>query len=324
MTNVLAVDPRKPAREAIQRAADILHAGGLVGFPTETVYGLGANALDPIAVRKIFAAKERPAWDPAIVHVRDIATAHTLMRSNSARFEQLASRFWPGPLTLVVAKAAHVPDEVTAGRPTIALRMPWHPVAAALLNVTGLPVAAPSANRFGHPSPTCAAHVLHDLDDRVDLILDAGPTPLGVESTVLDLTQTPPAILRPGGISREQLDLILGPIQLTAPISDQAARQGIAGPGMTTKHYAPRAPVELFDNDRQLQARAAEFQRLGKRAGLLPHDPNIEHLAQTLFAQLRQLDADGVEVILCVLPPPEGLGLAVRDRLQRAAGQPPV
>jgi L-threonylcarbamoyladenylate synthase len=284
------------------------------------VYGLGAHALDPQAVRRIFAAKERPDWDPLIVHVRDLAMAHPLMKRLSPQFELLASRCWPGPLTLVVEKADHVPDAVTARRPTVALRMPWHPVAAALLEAAGLPIAAPSANRFGRPSPTCAEHVVEDLADRVDLILDAGPTPLGVESTVLDLTQSPPAILRPGGVSREELEKVLGEVQLASAVTDEVARNGLMAPGMTAKHYAPRATVELFENAMQLQARADELRGRGQRIGFLAVTDNIDRLAQTLFGQFRSLDGQGVDVILCVLPPPTGLGFAVRDRLLRAAG----
>jgi len=184
-----------------------------------------------------------------------------------------------------------------------------------------LPIAAPSANRFGRPSPTCAEHVVEDLADRVDLILDAGPTPLGVESTVLDLTQSPPAILRPGSVSREELEKVLGEVQLVTPVTDEVARNGLAAPGMTPKHYAPRAAVELFENATQLRMRADELRDRGQQIGFLTITDDIDRLAHTLFSQFRSLDAQGVDVILCVLPPPAGLGLAVRDRLLRAAGQ---
>jgi L-threonylcarbamoyladenylate synthase len=320
--NVVKVDPQSPQPRVIERAAGILRAGGLVAFPTETVYGLGAHALDAHAIRKIFAAKDRPGWDPLIVHVRDLAMARPLMKRLLPQFELLASRFWPGPLTLVVEKSALVPAEVTAHRPTVALRMPWHPVAAALLAAAGLPIAAPSANRFGRPSPTRAEHVVEDLADRVDLILDAGPTPLGVESTVVDVTQSPPAILRPGGVSRERLEEVLGDVRLATSIADEIAGEGLASPGMTVKHYAPRATVELFDSSAQMRARADELRGQGKRAGLLDNTDDIERLAHTLFTQLRTLDAQGVDVILCELPASQGLGLAVRDRLLRAAGLP--
>jgi L-threonylcarbamoyladenylate synthase len=322
MNNVIKVDPQSPQPREIERAAAILRAGGLVAFPTETVYGLGAHALDPQAVRKIFAAKDRPGWDPLIVHVRDLAMARPLMKRLLPQFELLASRFWPGPLTLVVAKASQVPDEVTAHRPTVALRMPWHPVAAALLAAAGLPIAAPSANRFGRPSPTRAEHVVEDLADCVDLILDAGPTPLGVESTVLDLTQSRPAILRPGGVSREELEKVIGPVELTTSVADEIAREGLVSPGMSTKHYAPKATVEVFQTLAQLRTRADQLRAQGKQVGMLNITDDVDRLAHTLFAQLRTLDTQGMDVILCVLPSPTGIGLAVRDRLLRAAGSP--
>jgi L-threonylcarbamoyladenylate synthase len=315
-SSVLKVDAHAPRRPLIQQAAAILRASGLVAFPTETVYGLGAHALDPKAVRKIFAAKDRPDWDPLIVHVRDVVMARSLAKKLPATFDLLAAKFWPGPLTLVVEKAGHVPGEVTADRSTISVRIPRHPVAAMLLAEAGVPIAAPSANRFGRPSPTRAEHVIKDLGDRVELILDAGPTPVGVESTVLDLTQSPPAILRPGGVSREELEAVLGEIHITAGIADEVARKGLAGPGMTLKHYAPRARVELFESEGELEARAEELRATRERVAEL-RDP----LAETLFAKLRELDADGVDVILCVLPSPQGIGLAVRDRLLRAAGK---
>jgi L-threonylcarbamoyladenylate synthase len=320
MKNAITVDPYSPQSEAIERAARLLRSGGLVAFPTETVYGLGAHALDTAAVEKIFRAKERPGWDPLIVHVADISMARSLAKNPPPLFDTLVQRFWPGPLTLVVGKAAHVPDEVTAGRPTVALRQPRHPVAAALLAAARLPIAAPSANRFGRPSPTRAEHVLEDLADRVDLVLDAGPTPLGVESTVLDLTQSPPTILRPGGVSREELAAVIGAVRLSGGVADEVAAQGLAGPGMTAKHYAPRARVELFENDEELRARAGALEAQGRRVGVVDGTGGVERLANTLFAQLRALDARGPDVIVCVLPPEDGMGLAIRDRLRRAAG----
>ncbi len=325
MKKVLKIDPRTPSPDAIERAAKILRAGGLVAFPTETVYGLGANALDARAVRGIFAAKDRPGWDPLIVHVEDTAMARSLAKTLPPMFDELTTRFWPGPLTLVVEKAAHVPDEVTAGRPTVALRRPRHAVAAALLAAAKLPIAAPSANRFGHPSPTCVDHVLQDLKGRVDLILDAGPTLLGVESTVLDLTQTPPVILRPGAVSREDLRPVIDWVGVSPSVADAIAAQGLAGPGMTVKHYAPRARVELFDGSvtetiDALNKRIEALNREGTRFYILSSKGDNNRFAQTLFAQMREADSQNVEVILGVLPSPEGIGLAVRDRLQRAAG----
>lgn len=300
MSNLVPATP-----ENIARAAEILRGGGLVAFPTETVYGLGANALDPAAVHRIFAAKERPDWDPLIVHVASVAMAKSLATGLPSG---LVEKFWPGPLTLVLPKQPCVPDEVTARRQTVALRMPRHPVAQALLAAAGCPVAAPSANKFGRPSPTRAQHVADDLGDRVDLILDAGPTEMGLESTVLDCTQSPPVILRPGGVTREQL----GGLRVAGCVADEVAAEGLAGPGMTVKHYAPAVPVELFEDEMVLQDRARQLG--GRRVGVL------RPTAANLFAELRRLEAEGAEVILCVLPAANGMGLAVRDRLRRAAG----
>ncbi len=343
-SRVAKINPSFPQRHWLQKAATILRTGGLVAFPTETVYGLGADALNPSAVEKIFRAKQRPGWDPLIVHVRDLAMAESLAQDVPAIFRQLASQFWPGPLTLIVKKDARVPDAVTAGRPNVALRIPRHPVAAALLTEANLPIAAPSANQFGRPSPTRATHVVADLGTRVDLILDAGPTQLGVESTVLDLTQSLPAILRPGGVTREQLEALIGPVALAPSVADELAKQGLAGPGMTQQHYAPHGRVELFDGDRQavtdqLSARAAELRQRGHCVAAIVSDEMLpavapvvelvsnfgawgdwEKFAQRLFAAFRVFDAQGAVVILCVLPPATGIGLAVRDRLQRAAG----
>ncbi len=341
--NIVHINPKVPSRRVIQRAVTILRRGGLVAFPTETVYGLGAHALDIAALLKIFAAKQRPEWDPLIVHVRNGDAARALTINLPPQFEALTARFWPGPLTLVLEKAKHVPDLVTAFRPTVALRVPNHPVALALLH-EGLPIAAPSANRFGHPSPTRAEHVAEDLGKKVDLILDAGPTQLGIESTVLDLTQSPPAILRPGGVTREELAAVLGEVVIAPGISEKRAAKGLAGPGMTLKHYAPRAAVELFEGDlgemaENMTRRLETLRAGGKHTGAIVCDelfgliePLADYpasfgkwgdwpqMARRLFTAMRVMDAQNVAVILCVLPPAEGLGLAIRDRLQRAAG----
>jgi L-threonylcarbamoyladenylate synthase len=345
-SKVVAVNPQSPSRALLQRAAALLRQGRLVVFPTETVYGLGADALNPEAVARIFKAKNRPPWDPLIVHVRDRAMAETLARELPACFGKLVEQFWPGPLTLVVPKAPHVPDIVTAGRPNVALRMPRHPVAAGLLAEAGLPVAAPSANKFGRPSPTRADHVLEDLGREVDCLLDAGPTLLGVESTVLDLTAPTPALLRPGGVTREQLQAVIGPVAAAPSVADEQARQGLAAPGMMRQHYAPHGRVELFEGDREpvtnaIIARAIELRQRGHAVGAIVSDEMLpavqtvtelvasfgpwgqwDRLAKRLFAAFRVFDQQGIVVILCVLPPPTGIGLAVRDRLQRAAGLP--
>jgi L-threonylcarbamoyladenylate synthase len=343
-SNIVAVNPDFPQRRLIQQAATILRKGGLVAFPTETVYGLGADALDQSAIEKIFRAKHRPTWDPLIVHVRDLAMAQRLCSAWPASLAILANRFWPGPLTVVVPKSTLIPDEVTAGRANVALRMPRHVVATQLLAEAGVPIAAPSANRFGRPSPTRAEHVVEDLGNQVDLILNAGPTAMGVESTVLDLTQTPPAILRPGGVTREDIEATIGPVTLAPGVLDEAARRGLAGPGMTQTHYAPLAHVELFDGSlpdvtAKMLARATALQGRGRKTGAIICDEMLpvldkqvdivstfgpwgawDRLAKRLFAAFRIMDAHGVVSLLCLLPPGNGIGLAVRDRLQRAAG----
>src|SRR5208337_3004252 len=212
----LTVDPAKlesfEAQEALERAAGILRGGGLVALPTETVYGLGANALDAAAVERIFKAKERPSWDPVIVHVADVAMLEALVRNVPDAAHKLMKAFWPGPLTLLLPRTDAVPDAVTAGRPLVGVRMPAHPVALELIRRAGVPVAAPSANRFGHISPTTAQHVLDDLDGRIDAVVDAGPSPRGVESTVLEPSTM--AIYRPGAVTAEQIRAVAGPVEM--------------------------------------------------------------------------------------------------------------
>lgn len=349
----LVVDPAHlstpAARAALAKAAHILRSGGLVALPTETVYGLGANALDPAAVARIFEAKQRPTWDPVIVHIAGEATGNPMLRDlvtevpDTAR--KLMAAFWPGPLTLLLPRSAAVPDAVTAGRPLVGIRMPAHPVAFALIRTAGVPVAAPSANLFGHISPTTAAHVLDDLDGRIDAILDAGSTEHGVESTVLDPCQTPMVIYRPGAITAAQIRTIAGPVelfQLAGPLAD-APREALPSPGVGLRHYAPRAHLVLVEDSLdalpQALARAAA-QHASARIGILLPDelaaqapPSVqifpwgrwavpEELASRLYAGLRALDAAGCDVILCPLPPAEGVGAAIRDRLHKAAHTP--
>ena len=344
MTNVVAVHPEHPEPDIIRRAAEVLRRGGLVAFPTETVYGLGADALNPRAVARIFEVKGRPAHDPLIVHLASAEALPQVAAALPPRALVLARRFMPGPLTLVLPKAPHVPDIVTAGLPTVAVRVPAHPVALALIRAAGCPVAAPSANRFGHASPTRAEHVVADLGDAVDLILDAGPTPIGVESTVLDLTQDSPVILRPGGVPREALEAVLGPVRLRE--RPAPTQQAAPSPGMLSRHYAPeKSALWLFRGPRDqaltwLLATLRDLQGRGKRVGLLlpeedvralasrlsPHvkvealgpESTPEALARRLFEGLRRLEGR-VDVILARDVTERGLGLAVRDRLRRAA-----
>ncbi len=331
---------------ALDRAAEILRSGGTVAMPTETVYGLAANALDPVAVEKIFLAKQRPHWDPLIVHVCDRAMTHSVVASISHVAQLLIDTFWPGPLTLLLPRSALIPDVVTAARPLIGVRMPRHPVAVELIRRAGLPLAAPSANRFGHISPTTAAHVLEDLDGRIDAVLDAGPSDCGVESTVLDPTQQPLLLYRPGAIASEEIASVLAPIGATLREWNPAMlvtqpREALPSPGVGLRHYAPRARLILVPAHRQ--SIAAILQRLTPAelpAGLLlpqnlPGSTStalaaslvfpwgdwlqLESMAESLYAGLRHLDSAGCRTILAPVPEPSGIGAAIQDRLRKAA-----
>lgn len=320
---------------AIQQAARILREGGTVAFPTETVYGLGANALDPAAVAKIFSAKGRPSWDPLIVHVSDREMLDRVAVI-TPRAEKLMQTFWPGPLTLLLERTKAVPDAVTAGRPLVGVRMPSHPVALALISAAGVPIAAPSANRFGRTSPTTADHVFEDLEGRIDAILDGGPTAVGVESTVLDPNQQPMLIYRPGAITPEMLEEVAGATRVFQPAAFQQENPAsLPSPGVGIRHYAPRARLLLVANEAELHAKEEQLASSGEKTGvLLPAgwtaNPATETfpwaewndglaLAQRLFAGLRDLDTRGVTTILCPLPKSGGVGLAIRDRLEKAA-----
>jgi L-threonylcarbamoyladenylate synthase len=320
----------------IARAAEILRNGGTVAFPTETVYGLGANALDPIAVAGIFAAKERPSWDPLIVHVSNRAMLDEVAII-SPQAELLIKAFWPGPLTLLLTRTNNIPDAVTAGRPLVGVRMPTHTIALALIEAAGVPIAAPSANRFGRTSPTTAAHVLEDLDHRIDAVLDGGPTTVGLESTVLDPNQSPMILYRPGAITAAMLEPITGSVSVYQSTQQSNAEpQSLPSPGVGIRHYAPRAHLILVANHTELNSQLTQLPASTDIIGImLPQgwrvpDQQIETypwgsiddpatLALNLFAGLRELDRRGVATILCPLPKPEGLGLAIHDRLKKAA-----
>jgi L-threonylcarbamoyladenylate synthase len=326
--------------EDIALAAEILRNGGTVAFPTETVYGLGANALDANAVASIFTAKERPTWDPIIVHVSDRAMLDQVAVV-PPQAERLIAAFWPGPLTLLLPRTSQVPDNVTAGRPLVGVRMPAHPIALALIEAAGLPLAAPSANRFGRTSPTTAQHVLEDLDHRIDAVLDGGPTTVGVESTVIGLSigpsQSPIVLYRPGAITTAMLEPIAGPVTLYQPPQQPATEpQSLPSPGIGIRHYAPRARLILVNTESELNNRLVQLIADTEKPGvMLPQNWTIHHrhvevfhwnsfddtaaLAHSLFAGLRDLDNRGVTVILCPLLADNGLGHAIRDRLEKAA-----
>lgn len=321
----LAVRPDRPDPAAIRLAAATLRRGGLVAFPTETVYGLGASALDADAVARIFAAKGRPSYNPLIVHLADAEAARALAAEWSGAAERLAERFWPGPLTLVVPRRAGVPDAVTAGLPSVALRVPAHPVAHALLREAGIPVAAPSANRSTGVSPTTAAHVERSLGGRVELILDGGPTPVGIESTVVSLAGRVPTLLRPGTVSIEELRDAVGEVVL--PSAGPAGEAARPSPGMLDRHYAPRAEVRLFgapgdappgeEGGRTAVLLIAAGSHPAGEAVRMPAD--AREYAARLYATLHRLDDEGFERILVELPPDTPEWAGVRDRLRRAA-----
>jgi len=330
-TERLEVVAGQAGADAIERAADLLREGRLVAFPTETVYGLGALALDPAAVERIFEAKGRPAFNPLIAHVLDAEQARSLVRRWPPQAEALAAAFWPGPLTLVLPKDPKVPDQVTAGLPSVAVRAPAHPVARDLLRAVGAPIAAPSANRYMAVSPTAAPHVEKGLGGRIDAILDGGATPLGIESTVLDLTGSAPVLLRPGAITIEELSAVVGPIE--RPGASPAEGAARASPGMAHRHYAPDAKLELLPQE-EIASRIAAAPP-AERIGVVARSPRPAHVqveawlqlpstprgyATQLYAALHALEDAAVVTILVESVPDGADWEGPRDRLSRAGG----
>lgn len=312
---------------SIRLAASMIRTGGLVAFPTETVYGLGCDAMNPVAAAKVFEAKRRPQFDPLIVHVADRSQLDAVVTAQPPLAQRLMDEFWPGPLTLVLPKQSVVPDLVTAGLPTVAVRMPSHPVAQALIREAGTPIAAPSANPFGYVSPTMAQHVSESLGSKVDLILDGGPCSVGVESTVVSLIDPQPELLRPGSISLEQLTAIVGPVRCRASTHDKPT-----APGQLIRHYATLTPLTILDSPATQTALGP-----GEQAGLLLISSSSEtanrfaavemlsttgdlhEAARNLFAALRRLDALHLDRIYAEPCTEVGLGMAIMDRLRRCA-----
>lgn len=320
----------------IRQASAVIRAGGLVAFPTETVYGLGADVFNPVAVRRIYEVKRRPAWDPLIVHVADTSQLRLLVREIPPLAYPLIDAFMPGALTLILPRSEHVSDIVTAGRDTIAVRIPNHYVAHTLIEYSETPIAAPSANRFGRPSPTSADHVLNDLAGEIEMVLDTCETNLGVESTIVDLTTTPPTLLRPGGVPLEAIESVIGAVRAF----DTRLPEGtpLPSPGCAPRHYAPRVPVlliapepnTLFGAIRDALTQYPIVGAMLPEGWLTPDDSRVvrfnwgawgdwEMLARRLFEGLRWLESRRVHAILCPLPPAEGLGRAIRNRLERAS-----
>ncbi|MDC7241380.1 MAG: L-threonylcarbamoyladenylate synthase [Spirochaetales bacterium] len=311
------------SEENIKKAAEVILAGGLVAFPTETVYGLGGNALDAEAVARIFEAKKRPSFDPLITHIGNLAKLDELADIRDSRIYDLAEKFWPGALTLIVPKREIIPSLVTSGLDTMAVRMPDHPIALELIRQSSGAVAAPSANSFGYLSPTEASHVEEDLGSRIDMVLEGGSCRVGVESTVLDLTRETPIILRPGGLTRQEIEAVLGPV-------DQFNRTTTSptAPGQLEMHYSPRTPLHIVDDPSLVPDKAGA-------AALIYSDPsrgegfafsevltpggNPVEAASRLFSALHTLDQSGAECIYAERIPEEGIGRAVMDRIYKAS-----
>ena len=359
-TKIVRIEDKTPVREELlAEAARILREGGLVAFPTETVYGLGGNALDAEASRKIYAAKGRPSDNPLIVHIAGMEELAPLVEEIPESARRLAEAYWPGPMTMILKKSARIPAETSGGLDTVAIRMPADPVANALIRLAGVPVAAPSANTSGRPSPTTAEHVIQDMDGRIDVILDGGAVQVGVESTIVDLSGDHPVLLRPGAVTVPMLEKILGPVELdpvlTRPVGPDVHPKA---PGMKYRHYAPKAEMILVEAEncggiaessgsteedstmrvvREINLLAEEALRMGKRPGILATDETAPlyragevrsigrrsdeaSVAHNLFAVLREFDSIGVDIIYSEAFPEDDLGLAIMNRMNKAAG----
>lgn len=339
MTQILKISWRDPEKSKIETVAKIIKNGGLVAFPTETVYGLGANALDTRAVKKIFEAKGRPADNPLIVHIADKKEIHRLAKEIPGEAEKLIDKFWPGPLTLILKKSKVVPKLTTGGLDTVAIRMPAHKIALALIKEAQVPIAAPSANLFGKPSPTSAEHVIQDLDGKIDVIIDGGEAKIGVESTVLDLTANPPILLRPGAISLEELRDVLDEVEIHPIVKGKRIKKIAAkSPGMKYKHYAPNARVIVVEGNRQnvknkIQQLADKYKKEGKKVAVMTNDKNhgykpdivkfvgsdVDTIAKNLFKTFRDFDKENVDIIIAEGVEERGLGLAVMNRLRKSS-----
>ena len=338
-TQIQSIDSQHPDETIIQQAAQIIQQGDLVAFPTETVYGLGADASNPEAVAKIFVAKQRPSNDPIIVHIADVEQLQEVVINPPPITTELVSRFFPGALTLILPKHPNIPLNVTSQQNTVAVRMPSHPIALALIRAAGVPIGAPSANRYSRPSPTTAQHVYTDLHGRIPFILDGGASTIGVESTIVDLTSKPPSILRPGGVTIEALQLYIPDIKYTPRYL--AGDKAVKSPGTLLKHYSPDAEVRVFVGDREtihetMHKHAETALEQGQKVGILgttnqqsfsnnltvqvlPLGKSYVEVANTLYAGLRQFDQMEIDLILVVAPQQIGLGTAIWDRLVRAA-----
>lgn len=341
-TEVIKIDQNNMDTEALERAAAIIRDGGLVAFPTETVYGLGADALSAEASKKIYAAKGRPSDNPLIVHVAEFSDMEKIAQEMPEEAKKLADAFWPGPLTMIVRKNDKVPYETTGGMDTVAVRMPNHPVALELIRRSGGYIAAPSANTSGKPSPTLAEHVAFDMDGRIPMILDGGPVGIGIESTIVDLTEDIPMILRPGYITPKMLEKVIGEVKMDPGIIASDSLQKPKAPGMKYKHYAPKADLILVDGEEEkvvakINALAKEAVLLGKKVGIIGTDETIDRypegevvsigarsdedtIAKHLYKLLRDFDEKEVDIIYSESFATPRIGQAIMNRLLKAAG----
>ncbi|WP_026486378.1 L-threonylcarbamoyladenylate synthase [Caldanaerobius polysaccharolyticus] len=344
MTKVFHVTREHPENDALRQAARFILEGGIVAFPTETVYGLGANALNPHAVKKIFQAKGRPQDNPLIVHISDFDEVYKYAELVPDKAKILMERFWPGPMTLVLKKKDIIPDVITAGLDSVGIRMPDHPVARAFIKACGVPIAAPSANISGKPSPTRAEHVFEDLNGKIDAIIDGGPCDVGLESTVIDVTGRIPFILRPGGVTREQIEDVIGEVAIDPAVKGDAGRRDFKpkAPGMKYKHYSPEAEVYIVKG--KVEDVVDEINRLaekdlseGKKVGIMATAQTYKmykygnvmlvgdrkdtlSIAHNLFDALREFDRERMDIIYAEAVDEKGLGFAIMNRLIKAAG----
>jgi L-threonylcarbamoyladenylate synthase len=342
-TIVIKVNPRNPEKEKIRIAAKIIRDGGIVAFPTETVYGLGADALNPKAVLSIFRAKRRPLDNPPIVHISSLREVKALAENVSPSAKRLMRKFWPGPLTLVFKRSSRIPAVTVANLGTVALRMPDNRIALSLLRESGRPIAAPSANLSGKPSPTTAKHVIDDLDGRIDAVIDGGHTRIGVESTVIDFSVNPPQLLRPGGLPFESIKKIVPQVVIHPSVTSEKmiAMGEVRSPGMAHRHYAPKTKMTLVEGDlaevrKKIIGLAKSYRLKGERIGILATDEtkdsygkgvvmslgsrsNLKIIAKNLFRMLREIDSKKVDIIIAEGFPAKGIGLAIANRMRRAS-----
>ena len=341
-TIISKIDNRQLNSDVIKKAGDILREGGLVAFPTETVYGLGADALNENAAKKIYAAKGRPSDNPLIVHITNMGALEKIVSHIPAAARTVAEKYWPGPLTMIFNKSGIVPYGTTGGLETVAVRMPSHEIACAVIEAGGGYIAAPSANTSGRPSPTRAEHVEADLKGKIDMIVDGGPVEIGVESTILDMSVTPPMILRPGAVTKEMLEELLGEVAVDAALFDEDSKKAPKAPGMKYRHYAPKARLCVVEGDeaavvKEINRITDESMREGKKVGIIGTQETVGNylngvvkcigtrqdeatIANHLYAVLREFDEENVDCILSEAFSENGIGDAVMNRLLKAAG----